>query len=174
MANIILTLTSSEAYDRLASRLNLKTSDYKANLPKIANVLDGMASGNTDFTSGKLEVSTTAKALITFTGAAVNDETLVINGVTFTAKTSGAVAANGEFNLSVTVATQAANLVAAIQAQTSDAIASVLTATSALGVVTLSAIYPGEAVLGYTISESMTDTAVTAWALDANATNTTI
>ena len=84
------------------------------------------------------------------------------------------MAANGEFNLSATVATQAANLVEAIQEQTSDAIASVLTATSALGVVTLSAIYPGEAVLGYTLSESMTNTAVTPWALDANATNVTL
>lgn len=174
MANIVLTITSSEDYARLASRLNLKTSSYKANLPKIAEVLGGMAGGMTDFTSGKLEVTTTATALVTFTGAATNNETLVINGVTFTAKTSGAVAANGEFDLSGTVATQAANLVAAISAQVSTAIAGVLTATSLAGVVTLSATYPGAATLGYTITESMTNTTVTAWTLDANATNTTL
>lgn len=282
MANIILTLSSGEAYTRLASLLNLKTSDSHQNLPKIANVLAGMGAGAIDFTSGKLEVTTTAKALVTFTAAAANNETMTINGVTFTAKTSGAVAANGEFNLSTTVATQAANLIAAINAvadakisgrvtaaantayiatitstgtatagdtftlngvvftatasagvpanaewdisatpatQAANiaaainavadvAVAGIVTASSTAGVVTItsvadsstglsltenaanvtrttfaagtsgvvtvSAVYPGAASLGYSITESMAGTAVTAWALDANATNTTL
>ena len=137
-------------------------------------MIESMASNMPDFSSGTVDIVTTAKALVTFTGAAVNNETLIINGVTFTAKTSGAVAANGEFDLSATVATQATNLAAAINAVADTRIAGVVTASSAFGVVTISAVYPSYACLGYSISESMTNTAVTAWALDSNKTQNTI
>lgn len=129
MANLTLTIDTGLTYDRLASKLDLKSSDHKQNLPKIANLLNAMAAGTCDFTSGLLDISKYAKGLITFTAAAVNNETLTINDVTFTAKTSGAVAANGEFDLSSTVATQAANLVAAVNASVDSKIDGVITAS---------------------------------------------
>lgn len=282
-SKIVITISSNEDYTRLASRLNLKSSAYKANLPKIAEVLGSMAAGTTDFTSGSLTLSTTGRARVNFTGAAANDETITINGVVFTAKTSGAVAADGEFDLSATPGTQATNLAAAINAVADTAISGVVTAevfttyvatltmtatavadetfvlngktftakasgavaadaefdisatpttqaasivatinavadtrvngvvtafnvagvvyiyalvnenkglyltesltdatrvdfasSSNAGIVNVNATYPSAGILGYTITESMQNTTVTAWALDANATSTTL
>lgn len=282
-SKIVLTITSGEDYTRLAARLKLKTSSYKTNLPNIAEVLGSMGAGMTDFTSGYLTLSTTGRARVKFTGAAANDETLTINGITFTAKTSGAVAANGEFDLSATPGTQATNLAAAINAVADTHISGVVTAevfttyvatltstgtasnnetfvlndktftaktsgavaanaefdisgtpttqaanivaainavadtrvngvvtafnvagvvyiyalvnenkglyltesltnatrvdfasSSNAGIVNINANYPSAGILGYTITESMANTTVTAWALDANATSTTL
>jgi hypothetical protein len=77
---------------------------------------------------------------ITFssTGPA-NSQTITIAGVTFTAKTSGAT--GNQFNISATPATVAANLTAAINASTN--LVGLLTATSALGVVTVKSAVPG-------------------------------
>jgi len=130
MASININITTSEAYTTLASRLNLKSSDYKQNLPKIANFLEGLASGNADFTSGLLDIITTSTAEVSFTGIAANNETITINGDTFTAKTSGAVAADGEFDISGNLATQAANLIAAINAVADTRIAGKVTAAT--------------------------------------------
>lgn len=169
-----INIVSNDAYTKISGDAKLTASAGRLNLVKLSQLLAGMASGATDFSSGTVDVVTTAKALVTFTGAASNNETLTINGVTFTAKTSGAVAANGEFNLSATVATQATNLAAAIAAVTDARISGIVTASASLGVVTVSAVYPSYACLGYDITENMTNTAVTAWALDANKTQTTI
>lgn len=175
MTSINININSSDPYTTIASRMSLNATTNKYdNLPRIAKLLESMAGGTTDFTSGKIDIVTTAKALVTFTGAATNDETLTINGVTFTAKTSGAVAANGEFNLNSTVATQATNLAAAINAVTDSHISGIVTATASLGVVTVSAVYPSYACLGYQITESMSNTTVTAWALDSNKTQNAI
>lgn len=100
-----------------------------------------------------------ATATITSTGAAVNNETMSIANVTLTAKTSGAVAANGEFNLSATPATQAANIAAAINAVAG--LSGICQATSALGVVTVTAVQPGKSGNGLQISESLTNVTVT-------------
>ncbi len=95
----------------------------------------------------------------TSTGAA-NDETLTVCGVTFTAKTSGAT--GNQWNRNNTVATSATNLAAAINASADTNI--YVTATSALGVVTVTMIQPG--VLGNvpTITESCSNTSCVSFA----------
>jgi hypothetical protein len=91
--------------------------------------------------SGGTNGPISATATITSTGTASNNETMLLCNQTLTAKTSGAVAANGEFNISATPATQATNIAAAINAVA--ALSGVVTATSALGVVTVTAVAPG-------------------------------
>jgi hypothetical protein len=91
---------------------------------------------------------------------------------TLTAKTSGAVAANGEFNISGTVGTQAANIAAAINAVA--ALSGVVTATASLGVVTVSAVAPGIVGNGLQISENLTNVSVAAFAGGVNATVVTL
>lgn len=108
-----------------------------------------------------------ATATITSTGAASNNETMLLCNQTLTAKTSGAVAANGEFNLSATVGTQATNIAAAINAVA--ALSGVVTATASLGVVTVSAVAPGIIGNGFQISESLTNVTVAAFAGGVNA-----
>lgn len=90
----------------------------------------------------------------TSTGAA-NNETLTVAGVTFTAKTSGAT--GNQWNRSDTVATSATNLAAAINASADVNI--YVSATSLLGVVTVTVTQPG--VLGnlVAITESCANTA---------------
>jgi hypothetical protein len=111
--------------------------------------------------SGKIHEVTgavQATATITSTGSAVNNETMSLANVTLTAKTSGAVAANGEFNISGTVATQATNIKNAINAVSG--LSGVVTATSALGVVTVTSVAPGTIGNGLQMSESLTNVTV--------------
>lgn len=111
-----------------------------------------------------------ATATMTSTGAAVNDETCVICGVTFTAKTSGAT--GNQFNLSGTVATQATNIAAAVNASTD--LTGVCTATSALGVVTFTAAVPGKIGNGLTLTESLTNVTISSFTSGAVGSNGTI
>lgn len=108
-----------------------------------------------------------ATATITSTGSAVNDETMLLCNQTLTAKTSGAVAASGEFNISGTVGTQATNIAAAINAVA--ALSGVVTATASLGVVTVSSVSPGIVGNGLQISENLTNVAVAAFTGGVNA-----
>jgi hypothetical protein len=89
-------------------------------LPALNNFIDycgALAGGNQmallEFDVGMVAASGTIT--VTSTGPA-NNETAGIAGYTLTAKTSGAVAANGEFNISATPATVATNIAAAINA----------------------------------------------------------
>ena len=103
-----------------------------------------------------------AVATLTSTGTASNNETASVANVTLTAKTSGAVPANGEFNISGTVATQAANIALAINSV--PALAGIVTATSALGVTTITAVVPGIMGNGLQLSESLTNVTASAFA----------
>ncbi len=104
--------------------------------------IGGLTGGNfmalLSFAVGAIQASGTIT--VTSTGP-TNGQTCTIAGVTFTAKTSGAVPANSEFDISATPATVAANIVTAINATV--ALSGVVSATSALGVVTVTAAIPG-------------------------------
>lgn len=102
-----------------------------------------------------------ATATITSTGTATNAETMTLCNATLTAKTSGSVAANGEFDISGTVGTQAANIAAAINAFTS--LTGKVTATSLAGVVTVTAVVPGLMGNGLDITEALTNVTKTAF-----------
>ncbi len=94
--------------------------------------------------SGKVHEVTgavSAYGLITSTGIATDGDTMTVANVTLTAKTSGAVPADGEFDISATVGVQAANIALAINSDPD--FAGIVTATSALGVVTITADAPG-------------------------------
>ena len=132
------------------------------NLNGIANLVSALQAGSRNLISGKVDIATQCQALVTCTGTPVADETITINGVVFTAKASGTVA--NTFVLSATASVNATNLASAINASTSDGIAKTVIATSLAGVVTITSLVSGYASLGFTISESMTGTAVTSWA----------
>ena len=112
--------------------------------------------------SGGANGPVAAFGLLTSTGAATNNDTGLVCNQTITAKTSGAVAANGEFNLSATVGTQAANIAAAINAVA--ALKNQVVATAALGVVTITSLVPGTIGNGLQLSSSLTNVAATAFA----------
>lgn len=81
--------------------------------------------------------ATPASGTFTFSSIA-NTNTLSINGVTFTCVTSGAT--GNQFNVGASDTEAAANAAAAINASATALIAGYVTATSALGVVTITSV----------------------------------
>jgi hypothetical protein len=94
-----------------------------------------------------------ASGTITFSDHATANDTLIINGVTFTAKASGAGA--NEFNVGASATASATNLAAAINASVTALVSGYVTATSALGVVTVSSAFYGLSGNQATIAEGV-------------------
>lgn len=85
--------------------------------------------------------SVAASGTYTFSGAASASDTVLINGVTFTAETSGAT--GNQWNIGSSATQTATNLAAAINGSATAGINTIVSATSALGVVTITALVKG-------------------------------
>lgn len=102
----------------------------------LTSMVDGAQAAFAKISTGALQASGTG----TFTGAATAAQTMTIAGATFTARAMPNEAAN-EYLVSATVALEAASLARAINLSV-DA-SPLVSATSALGVVTITAVEPG-------------------------------
>lgn len=120
----------------------------------LSSIAGGIRPGNIRLNIGSVRASGT----ITFTGNPVNNETLDINGVTFTAKTSGAT--GDQFNIGSGAAANASALAAAINASTTAGIVGTVYASVSAGVITITAAAPGAAGNLIALTESMTNVAV--------------
>ncbi len=94
-----------------------------------------------------------ASGTISFSAVATADDTLIINGVTFTAKASGAT--GNEFNVGVTATASATNLAAAINASGTALVSGYVTASSLVGVVTVTSAFYGLSGNQTTIAEGV-------------------
>lgn len=149
MSNGTLTQTQSRllldiTYSELAGVQPTPYSSSGSDAPKFAQMLERLmnklAVGADSFSILQTQGAIPASGTVTFTSTGpTNNETMTIAGITFTAKTSGAT--GNQFNISVTPATVAANLAAAINGSSS--LSGICTATSALGVVTVTAYNAG-------------------------------
>lgn len=120
----------------------------------LINYIAGYAAGSG---GGGLTVSLSSSALVaasgTITAASVQaNDTITINGVVFTAKTTTAGA--NEFNIGASDTTCAAAIVTSINASTTALIQGFISPSSALGVVTLTAIPAGVVGNAYTLASS--------------------
>lgn len=123
--------------DQLNPQSGASTLDSISN---IVRYFGGLADGAFYFSSIVENVGEVqATGLLTMTGAATAAQTLSVANVTFTAETSGAT--GNQYNLSSNVTIQAANIAAAINA--SPNLTNIVTATSALGVVTITSAVGG-------------------------------
>lgn len=147
MANkqTILTIThGNEAYQTIVNRMLKPASKVREQLSALRGFFHGMAGGDrigkliAQVTSGD---QTTASGTFTFSGAASASDTVLINGVTFTAETSGA--SGNQWNIGSSATQTAANLAAAINASATALASGTVIATSALGVVTLTSLLSG-------------------------------
>ena len=159
MALQVIQISSNETKAALESIITL-TNGGTACLQSYDNYFNGINGGIYRATMQFAVGAVQATATMTSTGSATNGETFSLANVTFTAETSGAT--GNQFNISSNVTTQAANIAAAINGSSN--LAGICTATSALGVVTITAVYAGPAGNGLQFSESMTNVTSTAFA----------
>ena len=157
---------------RLVITSNGTAADFKAQcnlaplgLPAVNNIVDyfaGLAGGNVAGASLAWKVGAVqATATLTVAaGGSSDSETCSICNVTFTAKTSGAT--GNQFNISATAATQAANMAAAFNASSN--LTGKVTASAALGVVTLTSVVPGLIGNALQISESLSNVTLSSFA----------
>ncbi len=124
------------------------------------SIVDGAQVSYTKVATGVIP----AYGLVTFSSTGpVNDETMTVANITFTAKASASTdPADNEFTRSNTPGTDATNLAAAINA--SPDTVGLVTASAALSVVTITSVVPGVTGNGLDLAEAMTNTAVTAFA----------
>lgn len=135
-----LVIDSNGTSDDFKSQSNLAPLAQAA-LVNFANYINGLAGGamigaDLFFKVGAVKASGT---ITTASTGSTATQTMTIAGVTLTAVASGAT--NNQFNVSTTPGTQATNIAAAINASTT--LAGRVTATAALGVVTVTAEVPG-------------------------------
>lgn len=159
---IILNVPDTKA--SFASFLNISTGTTPGaheGLQGLINYLraieGGVKSGSVTLYNGAVQ---NTAVLTVSTGGSSNDETMVVCGVTFTAKTSGAT--GNQFNISATAVTQATNMVTAFNASAD--LLGIVTASNVAGtsaVVTLTATVPGKFGNALVVTESMTNLAVT-------------
>jgi diphthamide biosynthesis methyltransferase len=145
MAQTQITITHDKD---VANDLKVKYQTQAANAEVEASLIENlMAALGTGVRNGSMVVNigdgTAAQAsgTITYSAPTVAGDTIIINGVTLTAVASGATGL--QYNVGATATIQAANLVNAINNGVSALISSTVVATSALGVVTLTAVQAG-------------------------------
>jgi len=120
---------------------NLAPGPYEG-LQALQNYLGGVSGGQEAAKLTVLVGAVKAAGTVTFTSTGpTNGQTCTLAGVTFTAQTGAATPGDATFQINATPATVAANLAAQINAYA--AFAGVLSATSLLGVVTITASVPG-------------------------------
>ena len=162
MGTSVITITHDESTATMQDRL-YSSAGPKVTAQKLENFCMGLMGGSRN---AKLDIqvnggdAVAATGTITITHANVsNNDTVTIGGVTFTAKTSGAT--GDQFNIGADATADAAALVVAINASSNTA--NKFTATSALGVVTITSAIKG--VIGNCIGLSTSD--ATAFAVSA-------
>jgi len=145
----------------------------KSGITDIINLLSGIEGGVIDADLDFRDTPVAATGSITFSASGqVADETITVNGETFTAKDSGA--SGDEFNISGTYTTTASNFATALNASTSAGVAGVVTASADSGVVTLTADFSGVESNGFTVSESMTNVTAVDFSGGSNGTKSTL
>jgi hypothetical protein len=171
LTTLNLSLTDSNATFLSYAPLGSTNGDAKTNTQGFINylkrLLHGDSAGSLSFYTGAAK----GTAVLTVTGAAVADETLVVCGVTFTAKAAGAT--GNQFNLNATPTTQATNMVTAFNA--SSDLTGIVTASNVAGVITLTAAVAGKLGNALVVTEGLTNTALTTtFAAAATGSNGTI
>jgi hypothetical protein len=161
MSQIVINLNTDRSETLVYSMADFKTNDFRDTLHKISKMFAGFANGA--FSASSLIFKTAggyAAMLLTFTGAPTAAQTCVVNGVTVTARASGAT--GNEFNIGGSVTITAAAFVTMFNSRKASVSAwTAWTATSAAGVVTITCDVAGTVGMSGTISTSLTNTSKT-------------
>jgi hypothetical protein len=142
MAQSVILITHNDVAADFAERYQGSAASGKgvaaAKLQTLFSALaGGQASGSVIFGTGAAKATGT----IAFSGVGAASDTVLVNGVTFTAVASGAT--GNQWNVGATAALSAASLAAAITASVTALVSGYVTADAASGTVTVSAARPG-------------------------------
>lgn len=145
MATLKLLASCGQSANTMAAFYQRPVSAEHADVQAIAQFFEQMGSGTLTQPSVIVSIEDNAvPASGTFTFASiVATNTMTINGVVFTCVASGAT--GNQFNVGASDTAAAANAAAAINASVTTLIAGYVTATSALGVVTVTSVSRGKA-----------------------------
>lgn len=150
----IITIThGKEAAQSVKDLLCLSSGKPKMEAIKVARFFEAAAGG---LRSCKFDVfanGVAATGTITFSGTGAANDTILVNGVTFTAKTSGAT--GNQWNVGASATASAANLAAAINASATALVSDHVTASAASGVVTITSKFNSVAGNAVTIAEGV-------------------
>lgn len=139
----IFTWTTPDSAADVSYQVNPIASEPSNTLDRLARYVDGMAAGALGYTNAATKIgaiNATATLTVSSTGP-TNGEVGTVANVNITAKTSGAIPANGEFNINASATVVATGIALAINSAT--ALANLVSATSSLGVVTITAFTGG-------------------------------
>lgn len=161
MGKLILQITTKR--DDATLKSTFETAGGKQEIANrivnyVTSVLSGGESAQDSSTPPSIAISvqgqaTRASGTVTFSAVASADDTVIVNGVTFTAKASGAT--GNQFNIGASATASAANLAAAINASASAMVSQQVTASPALGVVTIYSTQYGVAGNSVTLAEGV-------------------
>lgn len=132
----VITVTHGTETSQSVKDLMYSTSTKpKMEAIKLARFFEGAAGGLRNCKFDVFANPVAATGTITFSDKATANDTVLINGVTFTAKASGAT--GDQFNVGASATASATNLAAAINASASALVSGHVSASSAAGVVTI-------------------------------------
>lgn len=167
-SKVEMTLSIPVSEATFKARVRPMNSDPRRSFNGLANYMSAIAGDPYAASMRMVTGAVQAYGLITSTAAATASDTITVANVELTAKANGAVPADGEFDVSATVGTQAANIALAINSVPE--LVGIVTATASLGVVTVTAVNAGAMGNGLALSESADNVTVTAFAHGADGT----
>lgn len=156
MAQAIIAITHSESdvdIKNLLPSVSVSSCHTMGDVAKFVNYFSALGSG---VRRASVEVdlaAVQASGTITFSGTGAANDTILINGVTFTAKASGAT--GNEWNVGASATLSAAALAAAINASATALVSGLVSAAAVSGVVTITALRAGVDGNAVTIAEGV-------------------
>lgn len=164
-SRLVMTIDTNLPVNTLRNILADSASRPLEKAQKVTNFFQGLKSGaraaivNSGVADSAGVNALSASQTATLSGAATAADTITINGVALTAVSNVTTPTNNQFRVGTDAATAAANIAAAIQASTTDALSGVVHASALAGVVTVSCNIPG--VIGNVITIAKSSTAIT-------------
>lgn len=156
MANLktaIVITHGNEAAQTIKDILYTASSKPNQEALKIARYFEGAVAGLRSCSFTVFSNPTAATGTITFSGTGAANDTILINGVTFTAKASGAT--GDQWNVGASATASAAALAAAINASATALVSGHVTASAASGVVTITSKFSNVSGNAVTIAEGV-------------------
>jgi phage tail sheath gpL-like len=153
MAKSFIVLTHNEGSADMTNFIAADNGSKQQTINKLRAYLDSLFCGVRQATMAINRSAVQATGTITFSGTGAANDTVLINGVTFTGKASGAT--GNEWNVGASATLSAAALADAINASASTIVTDNVTASAALGVITFTANRPGTLGNCVTIAEGV-------------------